>query len=270
MPDLPGPFWLIGCGNMAGAMLQGWLDAAIDASLVSVIRPSGAPAPGGVRVLKTLPRGEVPALVMLGMKPQMIDKVAPDVAAALGPDTIVISILAGVEQASLRARFPDCGAIFRAMPNTPVRLRKGAIGLYGDGADAAARDTVGALMTALGRVEWLDDERMLDVVTALSGSGPAFVFRFIDALAAAGADLGMAPEQAARLALATVEGAGALAASASESPTDLAERVASPGGSTRKGLDILDTDERLLVLLRDTLGAAVRRNREMATEARRG
>lgn len=270
MPDLPGPFWLIGCGNMAGAMLQGWLDAGIDASSITVVRPSGAPAPGGVRVLKAFPQGEVPALVMLGMKPSMIDQVAPDVAAALGTDTIVISILAGVELASLRMRFPDCRAIIRAMPNTPVRLRKGAIGLYGDRDDTAACDTVDALMAALGRVEWLDDERMLDVVTALSGSGPAFVFRFIDALAAAGADLGMPPEQAARLALATVEGAGALAASSPESPAVLAERVASPGGSTRKGLDILDSDGRLLALLRDTLDAAVRRNREMAAEARRG
>jgi pyrroline-5-carboxylate reductase len=156
------------------------------------------------------------------------------------------------------------------MPNTPVRLGKGATGLFSDSRDRDALATVERLIGALGLVEWIADERLFDAVTALSGSGPAFLFRFIDALATAGADLGLPRDQAERLALATVEGAAALAASAGESPGVLADRVASPGGSTRKGLDVLDADDRLLALLRDTLEAAVKRNREMAEEARCG
>lgn len=267
---LPGPFWLIGCGNMAGAMLERWIAAGLDPAQVTVVRPSGKPVAGGVRVLTALPEDEVPALAMLGTKPQKLNEVAPALARALDPHTILVSILAGTEQATLRALFPTCETIVRAMPNTPVRLGKGATGLFSDSQDRDALAKVERLMAALGAVEWIEDERLFDAVTALSGSGPAFLFRFIDALAAAGAGLGLPREQAERLALATVEGAAALAAGASESPGVLADRVASPGGSTRKGLDVLDADERLLALLRDTLEAALKRNREMAQEARRG
>lgn len=265
---LPGPFWLIGCGNMAGAMLEGWLAAGIDPSQISVIRPSGRPVAEGVRVLTVLPEDEVPAVVLLGVKLGLLDEIATKLAPAVDGRTILISILAGVEQLSLRSRFPACDAIIRAMPNTPVRLRKGAIGLYSDSGDSDALHKVERLMQMLGTVEWIADEPLFDAVTALSGSGPAFVFRFIDALAEAGASFGLPREQAERLALATVEGAGALAASGSESPADLANRVASPGGSTRKGMDVLDRDERLVALLRETLEASILRNREMAAEAR--
>jgi pyrroline-5-carboxylate reductase len=267
-PTLPGPFWLIGCGNMAGAMLQGWLDAGVDARQVTVIDPFAKSVPGDVRLLAEPPEDEVPALVLLGVKPQKLDEVAPTLAPALDPNSLLVSILAGVELASLRQRFPQVHTIVRAMPNTPARLRKGAIGLYTDSDDASGRATVETLMGALGLAEWMAEETLFDAVTALSGSGPAFLFRFIDALARAGTDVGLPKDQAERLALATVEGAAALAAQSDESPHELAERVASPGGSTRKGLDVMDADERLLALLRDTLEAAVRRNREMAEEAR--
>jgi pyrroline-5-carboxylate reductase len=123
-------------------------------------------------------------------------------------------------------------------------------------------------MAPLGLVEWISDEGLFDAVTALSGSGPAFLFRFIDALAEAGAALGLPADQAARLAMATVEGSAALAAGAEESPAILADRVASPGGTTRAGLDILDADQALKALVRDTLDAAARRGAEMAAAAR--
>jgi pyrroline-5-carboxylate reductase len=123
-------------------------------------------------------------------------------------------------------------------------------------------------MAPLGLVEWISDEGLFDAVTALSGSGPAFLFRFIDALAEAGATLGLPADQAARLAMATVEGSAALAAGAEESPAILADRVASPGGTTRAGLDILDADQALKALVRDTLDAAARRGAEMAAAAR--
>jgi len=268
--ELPGPFWLIGCGNMAGAMLQGWLAAGVDPRQVTAVDPFLASAPDGVRLVRVPPEDEVPALVLLAVKPQKLDEVVPVLAPALDPNSIIVSILAGTELASLQARFPDCPRIIRAMPNTPVRLRKGAIGLHAPGVDEAARHTVEKLMRQLGQVEWIAQEPLLDAVTALSGSGPAFLFRFIDALAQAGAAVGLDPDQAGRLALATVEGASALAAAAGESPAQLAERVASPGGSTRKGLDVLDQDQRLVQLLIDTLAAAVKRNQEMAAEARAG
>ena len=164
--------------------------------------------------------------------------------------------------------FPDGSTFGPADLPTDYRLRKGAIGLHAAGVDEAARSIVEKLMRQLGQVEWIEQEPLLDVVTALSGSGPAFLFRFIDALARAGAAVGLDSDQASRLALATVEGAAALAAAADESPAALAEKVASPGGSTRKGLDVLDQDQKLVQLLIATLAAAVQRNREMAAEAR--
>lgn len=267
---LPGPLWLIGCGNMAGAMLEGWLAAGLDPAQFTAIDPLAKSVPGNVRLLREPPADEVPALALLGVKPQMLDTVAPLFAPVLDPHTILISMLAGTELVSLRARFPACDTIVRIMPNLPARLRKAAIGLYSDSRDTGALEQVGALMALLGTVEWIAEERLFDVVTALSGSGPAFVYRFIAALADAAAGLGLPADQALRLALATVEGAAALAAASDESPALLADRVASPGGTTRKGLDVLDADDRLTALIRETLEAAERRGRELAEEARRG
>ncbi len=267
--SIPGPLWLIGCGNMAGAMLEGWLAAGADPARFTVIRPSGRAAAPGIRVLTAPPLDETPAVALLGVKPQKLDEVAPVLEPTLAPGTILVSILAGVELASLRARFPRQRSIVRAMPNTPVRLRKGVIQCFTDGPDAEARASVDALMGALGLVEWFDDEALFAVAGHLSGAGPAFLFRFIDALAAAGADLALPPDQSARIATAMVEGAGALAAASAESPTQLAARVASPGGTTEAGLRVLDGGERLRALLRDTLTASRDRGREMAAAARR-
>lgn len=266
--SLPGPFWLIGCGNMAGAMLRRWLDGGMDRAQVTVIRPSGAPVAEGVRVLARPPVEEAPALALLGVKPQKLDEIAALHADALGEGTILLSILAGIELSSLRRRFPRQRTIIRAMPNMPVALGKGATALYADRGDDEARMLVERLMAVLGLVEWVEDETLFDVVAALAASGPAFVFRFTDALAQGAAALGFPPEQAQRLAIATVEGAGALAAGSGESPHQLAERVASPGGMTRRGLDILDDQDALGRLVRRTLEAAVRRSREMGEEAR--
>lgn len=263
--DFSGPIWLVGCGNMAGAMLARWLDQGLDPQTITAIRPSGlAPAPG-VRTLTALPDEPAPRVLMLGVKPQKLDEVAPAVAAAVGPNTVVISILAGVELATLRARFPGAGAVVRAMPNTPVALGRGVVGLFGD--ESADVD---ALMAPLGLVERVADETEFDLLGTLAGCGPAFLFRFIDALAGAGVTLGLDPAQAMRLAVATVDGAAGLAAASTESPATLANRVASPGGMTRKGLDVLDAEQALNGLLERTLEAAVARGREMAAAARGG
>ncbi|MBW8745821.1 MAG: pyrroline-5-carboxylate reductase [Sphingomonas sp.] len=253
---------------MAGAMLRRWLDCGLDPREVTVIRKSGAPVAEGVTVLTAPPPdGAVPALVLLGVKPQMLDLVAPDLAPMLSEETLLVSILAGVELEALRRRFPVPRTIVRAMPNTPVAVGQGVVALADASAEQAGRDRAEALMQPLGLVEWVD-ESLFDVVTAMAGSGPAFLFRFIDALAEAGTDAGLPADQAARFALATVQGSATLAAAADESPRELADRVASPGGSTRRGLDVLDEDNGLNPLIRNTLTAAILRNREMAEAAR--
>lgn len=267
---LPGPVWLIGCGNMAGAMLDGWLGAGIDPGRITVVRPSGRPVAPSVRVLTDLPEDEVPALVLLGVKPQMLDAVAPRLAPVLDPETILVSILAGVEQASLRARFPAPRTIVKAMPNMPVKLGKGVIPLFSDSGDGAAKALVADLTATLGTALWFDDEQLFQAAGALTGAGPAFVFRFIDALAEGGTALGLPYEQSLRLALLLVEGSGAYAAGEAESPHALAARVASPRGTTEAGLAVLDADDGLKPLVLRTLEAARRRGRELAEAARAG
>lgn len=259
--------WLIGCGNMGGAMLRQWLaSGTLAAGDVDVVNRTDHDLPGNVRQARDLPAGPLPDLVMLAMKPQQLDEIAAAHAARLSGVPVLVSILAGVEETALAARF-GVGAVVRAMPNLPVGIGKGVVALHSDSAGASVRTLIDGLMAPLGLVEWVDAGNF-DAVTALAGSGPAFLYRFIDALGTAGAAIGLPPEQAARLALATVEGAALLAAAAAVPPGALADKVASKGGSTREGLDVLDGDEALVRLLIDTLAAARRRNAEMAAAAR--
>ncbi len=262
----PGSFWIIGCGNMAGAMLRRWIETGMDTSRLRVVDPAMPELPGGLIALPAIPDDATPASrVLLAVKPQLLDAVAADVARLVGPGTQLLSILAGVETAALRARFPEAAQIVRIMPNLPAALGKGVVALFsGDGPDPA----ISNLMAPLGLVEWIDPEDALHLVAALAASGPAFLYRFIDALGVAGARLGLAPDQAARLALAMVEGSALLAAQAGEAPAVLADRVASKGGMTREGLNVLDADEALVRLLTDTLEAARNRSAEMGEAAK--
>jgi len=180
---------------------------------------------------------------------------------------VLLSVLAGAELASLAGHFPINRGIVRVMPNLAAAIGKAPIGLYGD-VSAAARDQVTRLLAPLGTPEWLAREGDLDAVTALAGSGPAFVYRFIDALADGGAALGLDPAQAQRLALSMVEGAALLAAGAGEPPAELARRVTSPGGTTAAGLAVLDADGALRRLVAATLTAAAERGAELAAAAR--
>jgi pyrroline-5-carboxylate reductase len=265
---LSAPLFLIGCGNMAGAMLEGWLAKGADPRLITVVRPSGRPPVEGIRTLTALPEDEVPALVLLGVKPQKLDEVAPVLAPAIEPETVLISILAGVELAVLHARFPAPRTVVRAMPNLPVSLNQGVVGLHTDSADAGARANVERLMSALGRAEWFDDEALFALAGHLTAAAPAFLYRFLDALAAAAAELGLPADQAARLAALMAQGAAALAATAAESPEALARRVASPGGTTEAGLAVLDAADGLRALMLRALQASRRRGIEMAEAAR--
>jgi len=263
----PKTLWLVGCGTMAGAMLRRWIaTGAVRGEDVFVLNRSDRELPEGVRQGRRLPDGTLPDAVMLGVKPQQLNGIAEQIASRVAGVPMLVSILAGVEQAALAARF-DAGAIIRAMPNLPVEIGKGVVALHSDSADADARAGAGALMAPLGLTEWVDAAQF-DAVTALAGSGPAFVYRFIDALAAAGAAIGIPADQALRLALATVEGGALLAAQSADTPAMLADKVASPGGSTRMGLDVLDADAALVKLLTATLAASQRRNAEMAAAAR--
>lgn len=252
---------------MAGAMLRRWIaSGAVRGRDVFVLNRNDREWPPGVRQGRALPEGPLPDAVMLGVKPQQIDTVAAQIAERIVGVPMLISILAGVDEAALTARF-GASAIVRAMPNLPVEIGKGVVALHSDSADAALRTRAAALMAPLGLVEWVD-AACFDAVTALAGSGPAFVYRFIDSLAQAGTAFGLPEEQALRLALATVEGGAMMAATSTEFPGALADRVASPGGSTRAGLNVLDAQGALNALLLQTLAASVRRNAEMAAVAR--
>lgn len=258
---------LFGCGAMAGAMLSRWLEAGLSPELVTVVRPSGAAVAAGVRVVTALPDDVRPNLVLLGVKPAMLGEVEEDVRSAVRRGGArLLSILAGVTQARLRARFAEAGLVVRAMPNLPVALGEGVVALHAPEADADDRAMLETLHRPLGLVEWIADERDYDAVTALAGSGPAFLYRFIDALARGGQALGLDEAQAERLALATVAGSARLAASEEVHPAVLADRVASKGGSTRAGLDRLDADGALDRLVAETLAAATERNRQMGRE----
>jgi pyrroline-5-carboxylate reductase len=260
--------WLVGAGNMGGAMLRRWIEAeTLSPDRVTVINRSGSTVVDGVRSVTSPPEDHRPDIVLLGIKPQMIDEAPAFLADRDAPVPLLVSILAGVDHATLGRRFA-ADAIVRAMPNLPVAIGRGVVGLHAADAPATVRDRAAGLMTPLGLVEWIDDEALFDAMTALAGSGPGFTYRFIDALAAAGAALGLSPDQSLRMARATVEGSAILAARSDESPAALADRVASPGGSTRQGMNVLDADRALEKLLLATLDAARARNAEMAAAVR--
>lgn len=268
--DWPTRFLFIGCGNMAGAMLARWLNSGLPADRVDVIRPSGKPVAEGVAVHTRLAEPVASGtLVLLGCKPQQLVQVSQDLAGLIGEGATILSILAGVPLARLREAFPATDSIVRCMPNLPVRIGRGVCVLHAsDDAPGQARALATSLCAPLGLVEWLEDEALFDAATALAGCGPAFLYRFIDALAVAGTELGLDPAQAARMALATAEGAAMSVAAGDASPAAMADAVASKGGMTRQGMDVLDRPNGLAPLLGETLRAARDRGVELAALAK--
>lgn len=257
---------LVGCGNMAGAMLDGWLRAGVPADRFTVADPSLREPRAGVKLLPAIPESGAYDVILLGVKPQILADVTPLVAPLAGADTVVLSILAGGELDTLAGYFPDA-ALVRIMPNLAAALGKSPIALAERGLDDAGRAAVKEFLDPLGTPEWFAESEF-DLVTALAGCGPAFVYRFTDALAQAAIALGMDAGQANRLALATVEGASALAAASPHDPAELARRVASPGGATQAGLDAMDQNGDLGTVMLRTLRAARDRSAEMAQDAR--
>ena len=264
----PAPAWLVGCGNMAGAMVEGWRAGGIDLSPVTVIRPSGTPVEG-VRTLTSYPEGEKPRFVMLGFKPQKLDEVAPELAFHIGRETILVSMLAGVTAKSLRDRFPDAKAIVRIMPNLPVAQVQGVTAIYSADAGQDELVEVRRLMASLGMIVWCETEEELGVIGAVAAAGVAYVARFGEALARSAETLGLRPIQARMIAEQTLIGTGAFAAATGSHMADIARQVASPKGTTERGLAILDADDGLQPLVDRTLDAAISRGRELAAEAAR-
>lgn len=266
--QLPDPTWFIGCGNMGGAILDGWRTGGLDLSKVTVIRPSGTPVEGTRTVTSAADAGAPPKLVVLAMKPQKLDEVAPDLRRFLGANTIVVSLLAGVEVESLSQRFPGAGPIVRAMPNLPVAVRRGVTGLYSPDADVETERRLNDLFSALGFAMWMSDESKLAALGSVAGAGPAYVARFVAALSKAGQKRGLTEEIASIIARETVLGTSWMAATANESMESVAKRVASPNGTTEAGLAVLDRDDVLNALIAVTIEAAARRGAELAEEAR--
>jgi pyrroline-5-carboxylate reductase len=253
---------------MGGAIVAGWRSAGVDLSSAVAIRPSGTPVEGVRTVTTYAEAGRSPELVVLGFKPQKLDDAAPQLRRFLTAKTVLVSMLAGVEAASLRERFPGVAAVVRAVPNLPVAIRRGVIGLYSEDADQPTRQRIADLFGALGFAPWLSDEAKLASVGSVAGAGPAYVARFIAALTNAAEQRGLSSELASTIALETVLGTAWMAASESESMESIARRVASPNGTTEAGLAILDGDRVLDQLIAVTIEAAARRGTELAQEAK--
>jgi pyrroline-5-carboxylate reductase len=253
---------------MAGAMVEGWRSAGIDLSGAVAIRPSGRPVEG-VRVVTSFAEaGAPPRLVILGFKQQQLAEVGAQLAGWVTSKTVVLSILAGVELATLRQLFPNAGSVIRAIPNLPVAVRRGVIALYGEDLEGEARDQVAQMFATLGYALWTNSEANLAAIGSVAGAGPAYVARFIDALAKAAVKRGLSEQTAHIIALETVLGTSWMAASTGEAMDEIVRRVASPKGTTEAGLAVLDTEDVLDKLIALTISAASRRGAELADEAK--
>ena len=262
---------LVGAGRMGGAMLRGWLALGVPARAVTIIEPFPSEdlkalcASTGAALNPVQPPAAPEALV-LAVKPQTLDAAAPQIAPLVGPQTLVISIMAGKTVANIAARLPQARAIVRAMPNTPAAVGRGVTGACaGAGVSGDQKAMADALLRAIGQVVWVEDEGLIDAVTAVSGSGPAYVFLLAECLAQAGEKAGLPRETAEILARATVEGAGELLfRDAATSPAQLRVNVTSPGGTTAAALDVLMGPQGLAPLMEAAVAAARRRAGELS------
>ncbi len=257
---------LLGCGKMGSAMLGGWLAQGLAPGAVWVLDPKPSDwlrALDGIHLNDGLP--ESPAIVLVAVKPQVMGDALPGLQALGNGDVLFVSVAAGVPIAAYERILGDRTPIVRAMPNTPAAVGKGITALVGNArAGDAGLALAEGLLAAVGQTVRLDDEAQMDAVTAVSGSGPAYVFHLIETLAAAGEAEGLPADLALKLARATVAGAGALAEAAEETPAQLRVNVTSPGGTTAAALAVLmDPDSGFPALLRKAVAAAAARSREL-------
>ena len=268
LENMKGDVVLAGAGKMGGAMLSGWLARDLDPKRVAVIEPHpsadiNALSAKGVR-LNPSPRdiGQVATLVV-ALKPQTFRDAGPTLKSFTGSSTLVVSIMAGMTIASVAE---NCGgSVVRAMPNTPASIGRGiTVAVAATNVTAGQRDTADALLRAIGSVEWIEDERLMDAVTGVSGSGPAYVFLLAEELARAGVEAGLPVELATRLARETVAGSGELLHRSELASATLRQNVTSPGGTTAAALEVLMGADGMQSLLTRAVAAATKRSRELA------
>ena len=272
LSSLPGPVVLVGAGKMGGAMLEGWLKLGLPAHLAVAIDPNlpadAAAALAAKGVAVNPPAGAIaaPSVLLLAVKPQVAPDVLPQVAPLVAPGTLVVSIMAGRTLSFMADALPAGAAIVRSIPNTPAAIGRGVTVAVANGAVSEnGRALAGALLGAIGIVEWVADEDLMDAATAVSGSGPAYAFLLAEALAEAGAKAGLPPDLSARIARATVAGAGALMDQSDLSAATLRQNVTSPGGTTAAALAVLmDETTGFGPLLTRAVAAATQRGRELA------
>lgn len=269
---LNGKLLLAGAGKMGGAMLAGWLDRGLDPRQIIVQDP--APPPESAALLSKhgieirqpgTALAEPPAVILVAVKPQMMDQVFPELATQAGSDTLVLSVAAGKTIASFEAHLPAGGAVVRSIPNTPAAIGRGITVCCANAAvTAAQRETCQSLLSAVGEVGWVEDEGLIDAATAVSGSGPAYVFLLVECLAEAGRAVGLDAELAMRLACATISGSGELLRQSGLDPATLRKNVTSPGGTTAAALAVLMAEDGLQPLMTRAAEAAARRSRELS------
>jgi pyrroline-5-carboxylate reductase len=268
MTEWPARLVLVGAGKMGGAMAQGWLDAGLPASSLTILEPNPSSEIASLAGVALNPRIALPPpeMLVLAVKPQSLDQVAPQISQLAGERTLLLSIIAGKTIANLLARLPQARAVVRAMPNTPAAIGRGVTAAFANAdVNAEQRRWCERLLGAVGTFYWLDDEDAIDAVTAISGSGPAYIFALTEALAAAAEKLGLPAEMSMSLARGTVEGAAELMRRESAtSPATLRRNVTSPGGTTAAALAVLQSDEGLNDLMARATAAARARATEMA------
>ena len=265
--DFDARILLFGCGKMAGAMLHRWLAEGLNPAQVNAVRRSGARVADGVTVVPNGSGLTTPDILCIGVKPQQFGALAAQISPLIGPKTLVLSMMAGVEIASLRAALQTPAPILRIMPNMPVADGLGVVAFTGEMPDAA-RAMFDALLAPLGMVCPLVDEAALDAVAALTGCGPAFFYAFAEAMAGAAVRLGIGGDDADALTRATLFGAASTLRNTSKSAQELAREVASPGGMTQAGLDVLAQESALSQLMAGTLEAAAQRGHALAALAK--
>ena len=270
--QIDGPLLLVGCGKMGGAMLAGWLDRGLEAGKVSIVEPSGElrtayrhKGVNAVAAADDLEPDMRPAVILLAVKPQVMAEALPPYRRFAGGKSLFVSIAAGKTLSFFEEHLGSETAIVRTIPNTPAQVGRGITGLVANRrVNQAQRRLCDELLSAVGDTVWLDDEALIDVVTAVSGSGPAYVFHLIECLARAGAEAGLPEDAAMRFARATVCGAGELAYRDETPAEQLRKNVTSPGGTTAAALEVLMAGDGLEKLMIRAVAAAARRSRELA------
>ncbi len=262
---------LIGCGRMGGALLSGWLERDL-ADRYVVVEPAAGLRPATVSphvafvdAPEHLDPKLKPDVAVIAVKPQVMAEALPHYRPMAKAGTLFLSIAAGRTLVFMAGLLGADAALVRAMPNTPASIGHGISVLCANAkVDAAGRGRADALLSAVGQVAWIEDEALMDAVTAVSGSGPAYVFLLIECLTKAGVEAGLPDALAEKLARATVAGSGELARVSPQSAGALREAVTSPGGTTRAALDVLMAKNGLEPLLRRAVLAATKRSKELA------